>query len=268
MATKLLTLSSLLTVTVRSYVDLLSRRYKTNRITWIPHGTWNTKFSYPIKVGNPNDILHPVPDKKHLAFCKSWESRKHNTSDKTILYFGHHGPYKDPKLLFDAIRILSRKRDIQLIVAGRSHPNYPNFLEEHKRENDLPNVHFTGFVPNDLIPFLFRKTDLLVLPYHTCTGTSGVAHLAASYGVPIVATDLPELRELANEGCGIALCSHDPVSLAEKIEYILGNPEAAFEFSERSLKFAQDRTWDKIARRFEKCYCEVQGRGYDRGSGK
>ncbi|MFQ5821167.1 MAG: glycosyltransferase, partial [Candidatus Heimdallarchaeota archaeon] len=235
LATKLLTLSSLLTVTVRSYVGFLRRRYKASKIRWVPHGAWNVKFSNPVKVGNPHNIL----------------------------YFGHHGPYKDPKLLFDAIRILSRKRGVKLTIAGSSHPNYPNFLEEHKSNNNLPNAHFLGFVPNDLIPDLFRKVNLLVLPYHTCTGTSGVAHLAASYGVPIVATDLPELRELANEGCGIVFCSHDPVSLAERIEYVLDNSEVAFELRERNLRFVQDRTWDKIARAFEKCYCEVLRRRYE-----
>lgn len=229
LVTKLLTLNSLLTVTVRSYVGFLHRRYKCSNIKWVPHGTWKVNLFNQIGGGNSYNIL----------------------------YFGHHGPYKDPKLLFDAIQILSRKLKIQLIVGGHSHPNYPNFLEEHKNNNNLSNVHFTGFVPNSLLHDLFQKVDLLVLPYHTCTGTSGVAHLAASHGVPIVATDLPELRELANEGCGIVFCSHNPVSLAKKIEYVLGNPEVAFDLRERSLRFAHGRTWDKIARAFEKCYGEV-----------
>lgn len=231
-ATKLLIIASAVTLTVRSYVKILRRRYKCKRALWIPHGTWNID---PTNCGQSS----------------------HNT--KTILYIGHSGPYKDLELLFQAFEILHEKRNaVKLMVAGDSHPNYPNFLDKYKRGNHSPNVQFTGFVPEERFQTLFEKVDVVVLPYRTCTGTSGVvAHLAASYGVPIVATDLPEFRELVDEGCGIVLSPHNPVTLAEKIEYILNNPDLAHELRERNLRFAQRRTWNKVALSFCEVYKEI-----------
>jgi glycosyltransferase involved in cell wall biosynthesis len=225
-AIKLLTLGSVVTLTVRSYLRVLESRYKCRKALWIPHGTWETRNN------GGNNHLDP----------------------KKILYIGHTGPYKDLELLFEAFeRIRRRRENVKLIVAGASHPNYPGFLEKFKSENSWHNVEFLGYVPDDLLLPLFDKVSAVILPYHTCTGTSGVAHLASSYGVPIIATDLPEFRELADEGCGIVLCPHDPESLAEKIVMVLDDPDLAGRLMRQSLLFARKRTWDKIAR----SYCQV-----------
>jgi len=235
LATKLVTLSSAVTVTVRSYIEILRNRYKCKRVFWVPHGTWFI---------NPTNCDQP--------------SRK----PKNILYIGHSGPYKDIELLFLAFGILNRRRsDVKLIVAGDSHPNYPNFLDKYKYGNRSSNVQFTGYVPEEKLQNLFEKVDVVVLPYHTCTGTSGIAHLASSYGVPIIATDLPEFRELAEDGCGIVLSRRDPEALTESIEHVLNNPNLARELRERNLRFTQGRTWDKIASLFCKVYEQVRREG-------
>jgi len=232
-ATKLLTLASAITVNVRSHVKILRKKYKCERVWWIPHGTW--------KVNLPNT--------------------RNLTINPTILYIGHSGPYKDLDLLFKAFRILSQKRrDVKLFVVGNSHPNYPNFLDEYKSKNNLSNVQFTGYVPEDQLSTIFGKASVVVLPYHTCTGTSGVAHLAASYGVPIIATDLPEFHELVEEGCGIFLSPHNPEALAERIEYILNNHNMWRELKKQNLSFAQGRTWNKIALSFCKVYEQITER--------
>lgn len=226
LATKLLTLASGITVNVKSYTKTMRKRYKCESVRWIPHGTW--------KVSNPSNLNHP-----------------------TVLYFGHSGPYKDLDLLFEAFQILRRKRkDVKLIVAGSSHPNYPGFLDKYKI-NSSSAVEFTGYIPEEQIPDLFEKSSVVVLPYHTCTGTSGVAHLAASYGVPMVATDLPEFHELVAEGCGIVLSPHNPQLFAEKVLCVLNNPDVAGKLRESNYNFAKNRTWDKIAKAFELCYLEM-----------
>lgn len=230
LATKLLALSSAVTLTMRSYVELLRRKYRCKNVVWIPHGTWN------INLTNGNCALRT----------------------ETILYIGHSGPYKDLELLFEAFRILKkRKNGVKLVIAGRSHPNYPGFLEKYEAGNSSHDVQFTGYVPEEQLPQLFEKVDVIVLPYHTCTGTSGVAHLASSFGTPIIATDLPEFRELGEEACGIVLSRHDPEAFAERIERVLMNPNLASELKERNLRFARGRTWDKIASSFCKVYKQV-----------
>ena len=118
-------------------------------------------------------------------------------------------------------------------------------------------VNLTGYIPENELSIFLNDIDLVVLPYHTCTGTSGVVHLAISYGIPIVSTDLPEFRELIEEGCMILLSKHDPQFLAEKIEFVLKNPNIMMDLRKKNLVFAEKRTWDKIAKAYLKIYMKL-----------
>jgi len=228
-ATKILTFASAVTLTVQSYLRTLKRRYGCKNVYWVPHGTWE---------------VDPV-------------SYQHN-NPRSILYFGYSGPYKDLDLLFNAFEMLRKRRpNVKLTIAGASHPNYPDFLRKY--ESEKPDaVDFLDYVPDHQLSSLFEKTDLVVLPYHTCTGTSGVAHLVSSYGIPIIVTDLPEFRELAKEGCGIILSPHDPNELVKNIELALNNNELLLELKERSQYFTKKRTWNKIALSFYRLYEQVR----------
>ena len=86
-----------------------------------------------------------------------------------------------------------------MIVAGTSHPNFPEFLDEFAKRS-IPYVEYLGYVPEENIAQIFRMADVVVIPYFTTTGTSGVFHLACGYGRPIVASNLPEIRELVDDG--------------------------------------------------------------------
>ena len=69
---------------------------------------------------------------------------------------------------------------------------------------DNPRVEFTGYVEEDDIPQLFRSASVLVLPYSSATGASGVAHLACEFGVPIISAGIDDFREMAwDEGLAV-----------------------------------------------------------------
>jgi glycosyltransferase involved in cell wall biosynthesis len=226
-ATKILTFATAITLTVQSYLRILKRRYGCKNVYWIPHGTWN---------------VNPVSNQHH--------------NPKNILYFGYSGPYKDLDMLFNTFEMLWKKRsDVKLLVAGTSHPNYPGFLKKYETEKH-DAADFVGYVPDNKLSSLFEKTNLVVLPYYTCTGTSGVAHLVSSYGLPIITTDLLEFRELAKEGCSILLSPHDPYEFSKKIEYILDNHDMTEKLKERNTIFVKGRTWEKIAKQFYELYRE------------
>lgn len=227
---KLIALSSSVTFTLKSQADFFKVKYKSTNVTRIPHGTWIN----------------------HL-------NNNHNgRKTKKILYIGHSGPYKDIELLLNTYKLINDSRkNTELIIAGASHPNYPGYLEHFISENTNSSVTFKGYIPEGELPSLFADVDLAVLPYHTCTGTSGVAHLASSFGTPIIATNLPEFQELVAEGCGALLCAHNPQSIANKITAVLDKPILASQLRENSFRFAETRTWNLIANRFYELYEEI-----------
>jgi glycosyltransferase involved in cell wall biosynthesis len=230
LVTKLIASSSAVTLTMKSHADFFEKRYHCRKAVTIPHGTWKSSCG------------------------ESTVSEK-----DSLLYIGHSGPYKDIQLLLDAFDILKAKnRGLKLIFAGASHPNYPNYLAAFQKNSD--NIYYTGYVPEDQLQALFEKANAVILPYRTCTGTSGVAHLASSYGTPIVATDLPEFRELAREGCGLLISAHRPEALAQKIEMIIDSPNLALELKEKNQAFASSRSWANVASNFCLLYEELLGR--------
>ena len=39
----------------------------------------------------------------------------------------------------------------------------------------------------------------MVMPYSSATGSSGVAHMACEYGVPIICADIADFREMGDD---------------------------------------------------------------------
>jgi glycosyltransferase involved in cell wall biosynthesis len=110
---------------------------------------------------------------------------------------------------------------------------------------------------NDLAG-VFEKVDVVVLPYLTATGTSGVFHLACGFGKPIIASDLPELRELVTEGASAILVPPGDVkALKDAILSVLDNKELRASMERQNLAFAQMENWGAVAEAYEKVYLET-----------
>jgi glycosyltransferase involved in cell wall biosynthesis len=231
LAVKLLALAAdALVVTMRLYVPLLRRRYGARRVVWIPHGCWFTD----------------------LGPRYSWSGRGE------VLFLGYLAPYKDLVALVKALELLARRRRVRLLIAGTVHPN---FLRESRQSLErlraLPFVRYLGFVSDERLPGLLSEVDLAVLPYRTSTGTSGVLHLISALGVPAVASDTPEFRELAREGAGLVIAPLDPPSLSSAIERVLEDRALARSLSRRAVQFAASRSWALVARRYASLFLEL-----------
>jgi len=61
-------------------------------------------------------------------------------------------------------------------------------------------------------------------------------------GLPVVATDFPELRKVINDtNCGILIDSDDPKAIAEGFIFLLNNPEEAKKMGERGKKAIEEK---------------------------
>ena len=118
-----------------------------------------------------------------------------------ILAFGKWGTYKRLELLIASFsRLRERLPEARLIIAGANHPKTPGYVESvAARFRDNPYITFTGYAAEEEIPDLFRSASVMVMPYSSATGSSGVAHLACEYGLPIVSADIPDFREMADD---------------------------------------------------------------------
>ena len=171
-----------------------------------------------------------------------------------ILAFGKWGTYKRLELLLEAFEMLaSVLPQVRLIVAGSNHPLAPGYVESVAHENrDNELLQFTGYVAEDDIPKLFRKASVLVLPYSSATGASGVAHLACEFGVPIISAGIEDFREMAQDE-GLAVDFYETgsaASLASQLRQLLGDPEHMREMAEQNFSAALRMTMPQIIRQY------------------
>ena len=101
-----------------------------------------------------------------------------------------------------------------------NHPATPGYVDSiARRFRDCSRIEFRGYVAEDDIPELFRTASVLVMPYNSATGASGVAHLACQYGLPIISADIADFREMADdESLAISFFQvGDPRHLAQEL---------------------------------------------------
>jgi glycosyltransferase involved in cell wall biosynthesis len=216
-------------VLLSNYRRTLMKKYSAQNILVGTHGTFTT-------ITQPPDLS------------------KRGNPDQRILAFGHWGTYKRLETLMDAFpAVLKQIPNARLIVGGGNHPMANGYWESVRdaQPKDLP-IQFLGYVPNKDVPELFRTSSMLVMPYDSSTGSSGPAHQACEYGVPIVCADIPDFRCMAaDDDMAISFYkTGDASDLAEKLVTILKSPELQRQMAQHNYEAGIQMTMASVVRNY------------------
>lgn len=142
-------------------------------------------------------------------------------------------------VLVQAFRLVRRGLPAaRLLVAGRDGSQTPQ-LRDMVRELSLNDaVTFLG--ARDDVPDLLCAADAFVLPSRR-EGLPGSVVEAMALEVPIVASDLPEVRELVNDASAVLVPPGSPEALAVQLERVLGDPREAGTRVQRAAVAFRDR---------------------------
>jgi len=123
------------------------------------------------------------------------------TDSGELLFFTTLAPYKGLELLIEAFAILrSDHPHLRLTIAGTAHTRFPNYGHDLKtRFNGTHGIRWLGQVSEDNVKDLFRRAQIVILPYAASTGSSSVLYQAATWGRAVVASDLREIRKMTLE---------------------------------------------------------------------
>lgn len=212
-------------LTIPKYVEILRTKYRANNVLLMPHGTF--------------EIVEAQP------------ASKRNIEALQVMTFGKFGTYKRVETLIEAVQQLSTpaRPPIELVIAGTDSPNCRGYLAAMQtRYSNLPNVRYTGYVAEEDVPDTFQAADVVVFPYTSTTGSSGVLHQAGSYAR---ATALPHIGDLAEiireEGYDGAFFEPDNVeSMAAAIASLLDDPQRRYELGQRNFLAAQGLPLDDV----------------------
>ena len=119
----------------------------------------------------------------------------HVPSSTFLFYVGSAYPHKRLDLLLDGWATLaSRHMDMHLVIAGEKDV-FMNRHESRVREQHLPRVDFVGRLTDAELAGFFSRACLFIFPTsHEGFGLPPIE--ALSQGCPVVASDIPPLREV------------------------------------------------------------------------
>jgi glycosyltransferase involved in cell wall biosynthesis len=160
--------------------------------------------------------------------------------------------------------------DAELIIGGGDHPKTPGYVAATAARYTNKKIHFLGYVAEDAIPDLFKRTSVAVMAYTSSAGSSGVAHLAAQYGVPIIASDIADFRELAeHEHMAMEFFPPgDTAALAGKLRELLQSPESLVAMAEQNFAAAIQLTMPEVVREYLRGFEKVRRLNVLRGLSK
>ena len=114
----------------------------------------------------------------------------------------------------------------RLVISGGVNHHFPeyerSFQELLRSYSDIID-EYLGFVTEKEIMKIFLNANLLILPYNTSGGHSGVLEQAIFFEVPTIAMDFPEYREQAMEIESVVLISSNALNSELIIKYLQTN---------------------------------------------
>jgi glycosyltransferase involved in cell wall biosynthesis len=161
-----------------------------------------------------------------------------------VLFFGLLRPYKGLDTLLQAFR---QVQGAELWIVGNPRMDVEPL---HRLAAEAPGrVRFvTRFVEDAEIPAIFRRADLIVLPYRDGEH-SGVLYTGLAFGKPLVLSEVGGFPEVAASGAGRLVPPEDPAALAATLNELIGDEAARAELAAAARTAAAGPySWDEVAR--------------------
>jgi glycosyltransferase involved in cell wall biosynthesis len=208
------------------------------KVRVIPHGAF--------------DYLTELPEEKPLP------AELEGAEGPVILSFGLLRPYKGIENLLTAYKRLAAAVPAppELWIVGNPRMDVAPLQE---LAADAPGrVRFvTRFVDDAEIPAIFRRADLLVLPYLDAEH-SGVLYTGLAFGKPMVLSAVGGFPEVAAAGAARLVPPGDTPALAAALEELVGDEVARRELGAAATRAAAGPfSWDEAARRTIDLYREL-----------
>ncbi len=223
---------------------------KSNGIISITQGLKNFYLkSYKI---NPDKVL-VAPDgvdiKKSKVKSQKSEIREILNlpqNKEIILYTGHLYSWKGIDTLIKSAKFLNKNTLVYLVGGTKK-----DIIKTKKQTANNQNIVVVGDRPHFEIPDWQKSADVLILPntakediskYYT--SPMKLFEYMAS-GVPVIASDLPSIREILNKNNSVLVGPDDPEKLAKGIKKVLQDPYFADGISKQAYEDVQNYTWQK-----------------------
>jgi spore coat protein SA len=190
-------------------------------------------------------VIHNGVDEK-LFHPLSHDVRRRN-DPPVILFVGRLAHEKGPHVLIEAIRILEERGVSALCkIVGTSACGWRKSTRYARElyKSAPKSVRFLGYVANKQLPDLYRAADIVCSPSLWQEPFGNVNIEAMACGIPVVATAVGGIPEIAAEG-GVVLVEPDsPVQLADALQKLVFDSDLRGKIAEAGVRSVLRRfTW-------------------------
>lgn len=189
-------------------------------------------------------VAHDTVSLKRFAKSAAPVSRKEAregfglaTEEKVCVYAGTISKLKGMEYVIAAARLLP---EVTFLLAGIVSPEFTNAI--------LPaNVKILGKMEQRELPNMLQAADVLLLPHPKGEYSQSPMKLFEymASGVPIVASRLPSICEVLNDGNAVLVEPENEKALAHGIEKALGDANFSRIIAEKAYNDVQNYTWEK-----------------------
>jgi len=176
----------------------------------------------------------------------------------TLLFVGgldsaHH--FKGLSVLIEALAQMG-STPWQLLIVGDGNLR-PGFASRVRAAGLKDRVLFLGNVADRDLPSVYRCADIHLFPSTRRAEAFGLVALeAAASGIPTIASSLPGVRTVVQDGAtGLLVPPEDQSELAKAIRLLIEQEEVRRRFGAAARAHAEERfAWDPLIRRLEQTY--------------
>jgi glycosyltransferase involved in cell wall biosynthesis len=180
-------------------------------------------------------------------------------TDPVALFFGTWTVYKGIDTLLEAFRLVRQQMPTaRLVLAGAVSGDVDvDAIAAHAADVGGVDVR-PGYVPAGQVQDLLGQARLVVLPYRRAS-QSGVAHLAFTFGRPVVATDVGDIATVVRDGrTGFLVPADRTDLLAERILCLLEDPGSARRLGRAGRDLLEASSWNVVAERVRRGLAQVR----------
>jgi glycosyltransferase involved in cell wall biosynthesis len=177
-----------------------------------------------------------------------------STSENSVphlLFVGRLAAQKNLPLLIEAVSQMQTSVLLDMVGEGELRENLEALIQKYELQNVRIHGRKTG---RELIQF-YKSADIFVLP-SLKEGLSNAMLEALAAGLPVVASDSPEIREIIGE-CGVLVQDPTAANYARTLDALLANKQTIQNLSILSVQKARSYSWKNVLDATEDLYKEA-----------
>ena len=186
---------------IRLYSSIMGKILRRNVVAYIAHSESDRQMiaqRYDIDIQKIHVIQHGLYDQ----YSKKIDPNEAKNilaikEDFVILSFGLIRKYKGIPFLVEAFEQLPDEiiQNSRLLIVGEIWENRKELINKISSSKQKEKITLIDkYVPDDMISLYFSAADIVVLPYLRAS-QSGIAHIAMTFGKPIIVSEVGGLKE-------------------------------------------------------------------------